>query len=73
MAGGPLGSGVETFSADDDAGAGRIAGKVGHAGQFGDLGGLAEGAVLAQGGVPDLLGQGPERAADRLGMAYPPG
>lgn len=36
-----LGSGVGAFPADDDASVGRIAGKVGHAGQFRDLGGLA--------------------------------
>lgn len=45
----------------------RVAGEVGHAGQSGDLGGLTKGAVLVQGGVPDQLGQGPDRAADGLG------
>lgn len=62
-----LGSGVGAFAADDDAGVGRIAVQVGHAGQFGDLGGLAEGAVLVQSGAPDMVGQGSDRAADRLG------
>ena len=64
---GQLGAGVRSLAAHDDAGAGRVAGKVDHAGQLGDLGAVTQGAVLVQGGVPDLLGQGPDRAADRLG------
>jgi hypothetical protein len=34
---GQLGSGVRSFAAHDDAGAGRVAGQINHAGQLGDL------------------------------------
>ncbi|BFO13923.1 hypothetical protein SHKM778_03110 [Streptomyces sp. KM77-8] len=53
---GQLGAGVGAFAADDDAGAVRVSGEVDQAGQLGDLGADARGAVLFQGGVPDLVG-----------------
>ncbi len=62
-----LGAEVGAFAAGDDAGGVRIADKVQHAGQFGDLGGIAQGVVLVQGGVPELFGQDSDRAADRYG------
>ncbi|MFJ5117222.1 hypothetical protein [Kitasatospora sp. NPDC088548] len=52
-----LGAGVGAFAPHDGPGAVRVAGEVDHAGQFGDLGPGAEGAVLFEGGVPELLGQ----------------
>lgn len=64
---GELGAGVRALAAHDDAGAGRVAVQVDHAGQLGDLGGLTQGPVRVQGGVPDLFGQGADRAADRCG------
>lgn len=53
---GQLGAWVGTLAADDDAGAVRVSGEVDQAGQFSDLGAGTEGAVLFQGGVPDLVG-----------------
>ncbi|GHB99723.1 hypothetical protein GCM10010397_84790 [Streptomyces spinoverrucosus] len=58
---------MRALAADDDPGAVGVAVQVDHAGQLGDLGAFAQGAVLFQRGVPDLLGQGADRAADRLG------
>ncbi|EXU62698.1 hypothetical protein Z951_40135 [Streptomyces sp. PRh5] len=51
----------------DDPCAVRIVGKVDHAGQFCDLRPGPQGALLLQRGVPDVLGQSPDCAADRLG------
>lgn len=62
-----LGTGVRGFTPDDDPGPVRVAGQVGHAGQLGDFRALAQGAVLFECGMPDLLGQGSDRLADRLG------
>jgi len=42
----------------------RVAGEVDQAGQLGDLGPGAKGAVLFECGVPDLLGQGPDGFAE---------
>jgi hypothetical protein len=64
---GQLGAGMRALAADDDPGAVGVAVRVDHAGQLGDLGAGAQGAVLLQRGVPDLIGQGADRAADRLG------
>jgi hypothetical protein len=64
---GQLGAGVGPLAADDDPGAVRVPGEVDQAGQFGDLGAGARGAVLLQGGVPDALGQGPDGCADLVG------
>ncbi|MCX4538715.1 hypothetical protein OHA79_49135 (plasmid) [Streptomyces sp. NBC_00841] len=64
---GQLCSGVRAFSAHDDAGAGRIAGQVDHAGELGDLGAVTQGSVLVQGGVPESVGYGSDSTADRLG------
>lgn len=62
-----LGTGVRAFAPDDDPGAVRVVGQVDHAGQLGDFRALEQGAVLFECGMPDLLGQGSDRAADRLG------
>jgi hypothetical protein len=62
-----LGAGVRALAADDDPDAVGVAVQVDHAGQLGDLGADAQGAVLLQRGVPDLIGQGADHAADRLG------
>lgn len=64
---GELGAGVRALAAHDDAGAYRVAVQVDHAGQLGGLGGLTQGPVRVQGRVPDLFGQGADRAADRCG------
>lgn len=64
---GQLGAGVWTFAADDDAGAFRVPGEVGQAGQLGDFRTGAKGPVLFQGRVPDLVGQGPDGGADLFG------
>ncbi|KFG73239.1 hypothetical protein FM21_20665 [Streptomyces mutabilis] len=62
-----LGTGVRTLTADDDPRAVRVAGQADHAGQLRDFRALAQGAVLVECGMPDLLGQGSDRLADRLG------
>ncbi|MFI9122319.1 hypothetical protein ACIGW0_23455 [Streptomyces bikiniensis] len=68
---GAPGAGMWAFPADDDPRAVRVIGKVDHAGRLGDLGTGAEVAVLLQRGMPDVLGQGADRAADRLGDGIP--
>ncbi len=64
---GKLGAGVRALATHDDACAVRVTGEVDHAGQLRDLRPGSQGAVLLQRGVPDVLGQSPDRAADRLG------
>jgi hypothetical protein len=64
---GELGAGVWPLAAHDDAGAVRIAGQLDHPGQLGDLGAGTERAVLVQSGMPERVGHGPDRVADRLG------
>lgn len=64
---GRLGSGVWPLPAHDDAGAGRIAVQVDHAGQLGHLGAITQCPVLVQGGMPEAVGHGPDSSADRLG------
>jgi hypothetical protein len=43
------------------------AGQAGQAGQLGDPGADPQAAVLFEGGVPERVGQGPDRLADGLG------
>ena len=64
---GQLGAGARSPAAHDDARAGRIAGQLDHPGQLGALGAGTERAVLVQGGVPEVVGHGSDRVADRLG------
>lgn len=70
---GQLGDGVGALAADDDAGAVRVAGEVDQAGQLGDLGPIAQGPVLLQRGVPDLVGQEVDGLADRFGYGVSDG
>ncbi len=69
---GELGSGVRALAAHDDAGVGRVAVQVDHAGQLGDLGAVTQCPVLVQGGMPEAVGYGPEGAALRLQVPVPP-
>jgi hypothetical protein len=62
-----LSAGVRAFAPDDDPCAVEVPGQVEHAGQFGDLGACPQRAVLFQGQVPEPVGQGSDRTADRLG------
>jgi hypothetical protein len=64
---GELGTRVGPLTADDDPGALGQPCQVDQSGQLGDLGAFAQGAVLFEGGMPDLLGQVAYRAADRFG------
>lgn len=64
---GELGSGVRPLAAHDDAGTGRAAVQINHAGQLGDLRAVTQRPVLVQGGMPKAVGHGPDSAADRLG------
>ncbi|MEV7782433.1 hypothetical protein [Kitasatospora sp. NPDC088351] len=50
-----------------------MAGEIDHAGQFGGLGPGAEGAVLFEGGVPELLGQRADGFAELGGDGVPEG
>ncbi|MGC0378687.1 hypothetical protein [Streptomyces sp. SAI-229] len=52
---GELGAGVRTFAAHGDPGVLQVAVQVDHAGRFGGLRTMAQGAVLFQHGVPDLV------------------
>ncbi len=61
---GQLGPGVGPLAAHDHAGAVGVAGEVDQAGQLCDLGPGAQGAVLFQRGVPDLVGQGADGLSD---------
>lgn len=64
---GELGAGVGAFTAHDEAGAVRVAGKVDQAGQCGEVGPLAEGSVLVERGCQ--MRSGSERIARRTSAA----
>lgn len=64
---GQLGTGMWALAPHDEPGAVRVVGQIHHAGQFCHFGAGPQGAVLLQRRVPQMVGQGPDCAADRFG------
>ncbi|KOT97336.1 hypothetical protein ADK87_19600 [Streptomyces sp. NRRL F-4711] len=66
-----LGAGMRALTPHDDPRAVGVALQLHKAGQLGGLRAGAQGAVLFQRGMPDVPGQGADRAADRFGDGIP--